>query len=130
MNNSLSIISPDVNTGVQRKMKMTDQKEKRKCDRYDLEARVTWSYFNTTHCFNAKLLNYSESGLCFESESKLRPGASIFIRLDRLLTQHSGHKLHEGFRTVTLAESRWCREISASGSYKYLIGIKYYESYD
>jgi len=112
-----------------KRMKMADQKGKRNCTRYDLEAIITWSYFNTTNFFNAKLVNYSESGLCFESESGIKPGAGIFIRLEKLLPNPAGIKLHQGFRTVTLGEARWCREAGDVGSRKYNIGIRYYEPY-
>ena len=106
---------------------MPEQKGKRNCDRYDQEALISWSYFNTKNFFNAKLLNYGESGLCFESEIKPKPGAGLYIRLEKLLPNLSGDKLHEGFRTVTLGEARWCKEIGVIGSHKYITGIKYYE---
>jgi hypothetical protein len=108
---------------------MQAQTEKRDCDRYDQEALISWSYFNTTNFFNAKLLNYGENGLFFESEFKLQPGVGIYIRLDKLLPKHSDDKLHEGFRTVTLGETRWCNEILATGLHKYAIGINYYQPY-
>ncbi|MGD8522588.1 MAG: hypothetical protein PVF56_15680 [Desulfobacterales bacterium] len=108
---------------------MTDQTEKRTRDRYNQEACIAWTYFNTDHLFSGKLLNYSESGLCFESEIKLRPGATIYIRLDKFSPDPSNRKLHEGFRTVTLGEAKWCKEIYVVGSHKYAIGIKYYQPY-
>ena len=110
-------------------MKMTDKTGKRNYHRYDQEALISWSYFNTTNYYSAMLLNYSESGLCFESEFKLRPGATIYIRLDKFSPDLFDCKLHEGFRTVTLGEAKWCKEIYIVGSHKYAIGIKYYQPY-
>jgi hypothetical protein len=110
-------------------MKVTDQTEKRTRDRHNQKAYITWTYFNTDHFFRGKLLNYSESGLCFESEFKLQPGATIYIRLDKFLTDPSDCKFHEGVRTVTLGEAKWCKEIYVVGSHKYAIGIKYYQPY-
>ena len=108
---------------------MSEPTGKRNCDRYDQEALISWSYFNAENFFNAKLLNYSESGLCFESEIELQPGAEIYIRLDKLLPDPNGNRLHEGFRTVTLGEAKWCKQMDAIGSRKYAIGIRYYEPY-
>lgn len=105
---------------------MVDKTGKRNFHRYDQEALISWSYFNASKFTSAKLLNYSKSGLCFESELKLQPGAGIYIRLEKLFPHPNGSKLHEGFRTVTLGEARWCRETGAAGSCKYVTGIKYY----
>jgi hypothetical protein len=110
-------------------MKMRDRTEKRTGDRYDQKACITWAYFNTDHFYSGKLLNYSESGLCFESEFKLRPGATIYIRLDNFQPDLSDCALHEGFRTVSLGEAKWCKEIYVVGSHNYAIGIKYFQPY-
>ena len=106
---------------------MKSHTEKRASDRHNQEATITWSYFNTNEYFRAKMINYSEGGLRIESEFKLQPGATIFIRLDKVLPNLSDHKLHDGFRTVTLGETKWCNEIHVAGSYKYGIGIRFYE---
>ena len=106
---------------------MPKQKGKRNCDRYDQQALISWSYFNAKNLFSAKLRNYCESGLCFESEIELQPGTGIYIRFDKLPPNPNGHQLNEGFRTVTLGEVRWCRGVGAIGSHKYISGVKYYE---
>jgi hypothetical protein len=108
---------------------MPEQTEKRSRDRHNQKAYIAWTFFNTDHFFRGKLLNYSESGLCFESEFKLRPGATIYIRLDKFSPDPYNCKLHEGFRTVTLGEAKWCKEIYVVGSHKYAIGVKYFQPY-
>lgn len=103
--------------------------EKRKFDRYFQEARLVCSFFNTNQYFHAKMLNYCEGGLYFESEFGFKPGTNIYIRIEEFSKRTSDLPLHNGYRTVTIGEVKWCEEIPSKDPYKYGIGIRYYEPY-
>ena len=103
--------------------------EKRTLDRHCQEARLVCAYFNTNKYSQAKMLNYCEGGLYFESELAFKPGTSIYIRIETFLLEGSESPLRHGFRTTTLGEVKWCREISGTESYNFGIGVKYYEPY-
>jgi hypothetical protein len=103
--------------------------EKRTFDRHNQEARIVCAYLNTNEYCQAKLLNYCEGGLYFESEIAFKVRASIYIRIKEFSQEASESPLHDGFRTTTLGEVKWCKEISDTGFYKFGIGVKYYEPY-
>jgi PilZ domain len=106
---------------------MEEQTEKRSCERHYQEMPITVACFNTNRYRSAKMLNYSEGGIYFESNFAFQPRTSIYIRIEKKMTDLSECKFHNGFRSVALGEVKWCREISEGESGKYGIGIKYYE---
>jgi hypothetical protein len=110
-------------------MKRGVNMEKRTFDRYNQEARLVCTYFNTNKYCQAKMLNYCEGGLYFESEFPFKPRTCIYIRLEEYFPMASGSPLHDGFRTATLGEVKWCKELSGTESYKYGVGVRYYEPY-
>jgi hypothetical protein len=103
---------------------MEDQTEKRSCDRYYQEVPITVAYFNTDRYRSAKMLNYSEGGIYFESDFAFQPRRSIYIRIEKKRTNLIEGEIHNGFRSVALGEVKWCKEMESS---KYGIGVKYYE---
>jgi hypothetical protein len=110
-------------------MKVGAKMEKRTFDRHNHEARIVCAYLNTNEYCQAKLLNYCEGGLYFESEIAFKPRTSIYIRIEEFSQETFESPLHDGFRTTTLGEVKWCREISGTEFYKFGVGIKYYEPY-
>jgi hypothetical protein len=106
---------------------MEDQTENRSCDRHCQEVPITVSYFNNDRYYGATLLNYSEGGLYFESDFAFKSGTSIYIRLEKKLTDLSEGKIHYGFRSATLGKVKWCKEISNKEAFRYGTGIRYYE---
>jgi len=103
---------------------MEDQTEKRSCDRHYQEVPITVAYFNTNRYRSAKMLNYGEGGIYFESDFAFQPRTSIYIRIAKKMTDLPECKIHNGFRSVALGEVKWCKEMESS---KYGIGVKYYE---
>ena len=106
---------------------MENQKEKRSFDRYYHEIPITVAYFNTNRYRSAKMLNYSEGGIYFESDFAFQPRTSIYIRIEKKVTDPPESKIHNGFRSAALGEVKWCKEIDKGESGKYGIGVKYYE---
>ena len=108
-------------------MTMTHQTDKRSGDRFNLEAPVTWSYFNTNNnYFRAKLLNYGDGGIYFESDSPPLLKTGIYIRIEENWSGYSKCGVTEGFRTTALGEVRWCHEKSGKENVTYGIGVKFY----
>ena len=110
---------------------MPDRTDKRNYDRYDQEALITWAYFNSDNFRQAKMLNYGEGGLYFESHDAFQPGTYVHIRVGHKLSDNSGSTIHSGFRSVVLGEVKWCKEINGveANHHGYGIGVKYYEPY-
>jgi hypothetical protein len=107
--------------------KMENQTEKRSSDRHYQEVPITVAYFNTSRYRSAKMLNYSEGGIYFESDFAFQPRTSIYIRIEKKMTDPPESKIQNGFRSVALGEVKWCKEIDKEESGRYGIGVKYYE---
>lgn len=100
--------------------------EKRACDRLGYAADITFSYFNKTHFHGAQILNLGEGGMCFKSNLRLQPGATVYIRLKRTNPNGTCSGSCEGLRSVTLAEVKWCSELSGATALSYGVGVKYF----
>jgi hypothetical protein len=109
--------------------KTKDNIEKRKFERHFHEARLVCCHFSTNKYCQAKMLNYCEGGLYFESEFGFKPGTDLYIRIEEHVKRTTGSPLHNGYRTVTIGEVKWCEKVPTKDPYKYGIGIKYYEPY-
>jgi len=108
---------------------MTDQAEKRDCNRCPHKANLVCGYFNSGHYCPAKAVNHSPNGMYIETDLFLRPGASVYLRFD-YRTPHNGSSgvcKCEGHPIVALAEVKWCKELSHSGDFNYGAGLKYYQ---
>lgn len=103
--------------------------EKRAFERHFQETNIVCALFNTNKYHQAKMLNYCEGGLYFESAFPFKPGTTIYVRIEEFSRKDSHSTLYCGHRTVTLGEVKWCKEISAPESYKFGIGVRYYEPY-
>ena len=106
---------------------MKAQIEKRENNRQAATASIVFSYFNKNYLYGAEALNYCSSGMCFKSNLVLQPGASIYIRVKKYSPNGSGPNGSRGLRSVSLAEVKWCKEISAGDAPYYGIGVKYYD---
>ena len=99
--------------------------EKRRQVRHKCEADIEWSYFNRTVNFDAKLLNFSEGGIYFETGHDLKPGATIFLKMD-MVSSNNIHPLDpERPRSVSLGEVKWCVDLSGSDQSNYGVGVGY-----
>ena len=106
---------------------MENPTEKRSSDRHQQEVPISVAYFNASRYRPAKMLNYSEGGIYFESDFSFAPRTSIYIRIEKEMTGLPRAKIQNGFRSVTLGEVKWCKEIGKGESGRYGIGVKYYE---
>ena len=100
--------------------------EKRVCERHSLTADIAFSYFNSEHSYDAQVLNLGTDGMCFKSNFRPQLGATLCIRVKKIHPNNAGPRFYEGLRTVTLAEVKWCEEITGTGESPYGIGVKYF----
>ncbi|MBT8365479.1 MAG: hypothetical protein KJP23_12305 [Deltaproteobacteria bacterium] len=64
---------------------MKTDEEKRACERYCYAADIAFSYFNKEHSYNAEILNLGLGGMSFKSNLSLKPGATVYIRLKKVM---------------------------------------------
>jgi hypothetical protein len=105
---------------------MKTDKDKRAFKRHGHVADIAFSYFNKKHCYNAETINICPGGMCFKSNLRLQPGATVCIRLKRTHPDGSGSGFSEGIHSVALSEVKWCREMPAATDLPYSVGVKYF----
>lgn len=99
--------------------------EKRKYLRHKCEATVECSYFNKENYFDAKLRNFSKSGVYFETGHDLKPGATIFLKMILVSSSEIKSLDHERPRLVTLGEVKWRIDLSGSDQPYYGVGVRF-----
>ena len=99
--------------------------EKRGHERHDCEAIVEWSYFNKNQFFDAKLRNFSKSGVYFETGHDLKPGATIFLKMIFVSSSEINSLDHEHPRLVSLGEVKWRIDLSGSDQPYYGVGVRF-----
>ena len=104
---------------------MDNDSEKRAFERRTCNASMAFSYFNQICSHDAKVLNCSAGGMCFQSNLFLRPGATICIRVKEFTSLDSVKDCGDGLRCMSLAEVKWCNEMPAAESDAYAVGVKY-----
>ncbi len=107
---------------------MTNAQEKRRTRRHTVETPILCSYFNMPVSASARIVNFSRDGMYFVSDMGFHPGAAVLIRARSDSPHQKMPENIEGLRQTTLAEVRWCRQVSEKPSH-YQVGVKYYESW-
>ena len=99
--------------------------EKRKAIRHKCEALIEWSYFNKDTCFDAKLLNFSQSGVYFETGHDVKPGRTILLKMKIVSSSRFYSLDHERPRSVSLGEVKWRIDLSGRGKTNFGVGVRY-----
>ena len=99
--------------------------EKRKDLRHKCDASIEWSYFNKDVCFDAKLLNFSKSGVYFETGHDLKPGRTILLKMPMVASSRFSSLDDERPRSVSLGEVKWRTDLSGKDRSYYGIGVRY-----
>lgn len=107
---------------------MSNTYEKRRTCRYKVEAPIHCSYFNMPESASARAVNFSRDGMYFVSDMGFHTGAAVLIRAKNDSPHQKMPENTEGLRQTTLAEVRWCRQVSEKPTH-YQVGVKYYESW-
>lgn len=73
-----------------------------------------------THDY-ARMGNYSQNGIYFESDTPLEKGDWIFFKLSDFLDEKYEPHILRGYG----AKIKWCKELSASETFTYGLGAEY-----
>ena len=106
---------------------MKNDSEKRANERQSFSTPIVFSYFNKEPRFEAQTLNHCDRGLCFKTDVRLKPGATVYIKVKEFPLNGPCTSNCDGLRSVTLAEIKWSREIPDPTVHSYEIGVNYYE---
>ncbi len=88
-------------------------------------AEVMWAYFNTMDFHAARMVNVSRGGGYFETGQPALPGASVFIRVQKVLDAADPSSPAEALRSAALGEVKWCRDLSGGGA-QFGVGFRYH----
>ena len=94
--------------------------------RHNCEGSISCRYFIKGETFNGRMLNFSKSGMYFESGECIREGETIYFRLISSSSLPSAREFFDGLRSESLAEVKWCREIKNEDAAYFGYGVKYY----
>ena len=84
----------------------------RKSERFEMLAPVQFVSTDAKHPLNAQIINCSETGLCFETDSALPPGSIVFV---------SARDDNKFFRAMV----RWCQRQIGAEKIHFRIGAEY-----
>jgi hypothetical protein len=108
---------------------MADDIENRSQRRYRASVAVACWSFGTDNFRDARVVNFSENGLCIESAVEYPEKAAIFLRIvDVQAAPAVGKQSSSLLRTSATAEVKWCRKFCDEGRNLFLIGLKHYPS--
>ena len=115
---------------------MIKDTEKRIHRRHDCDAAIKWSYFNRTTFnysqeifYRARALNFSKSGLYFETIHSLKPGTILLFRSEAFGIKVPDLEGCECLRSISLLEIKWCQEFLRNRESYFGIGAKYLVAY-
>jgi len=104
--------------------------EKRYNERLSCRAPVEWGYFNKPEKFNARMLNYSRNGVCFECSRAPINGATIRVRLEAYHAECGSECRNNDEcpwpRSIGLGEVKWCLGLPGIGAQRFGVGVKFH----
>lgn len=104
--------------------------QNRRQPRHPFDGPIFFSHFNAQKRHQGKLQNYSEDGICIQTDIPIKPGTAIYFRgQPGAGDDPKERKICAGFRTAGVAEVKWCKEISGSVISQFLIGAQYFYVY-
>jgi hypothetical protein len=106
-------------------LKMDSIFDARAFERRNCDALMEFSYFNQSKSYDAKVLNCSPGGICFQSSRYLQPGATVCIRVKEFQCSDSPEDTADDLYCMSLAEVKWCNELPGTESAAYSVGVKY-----
>jgi hypothetical protein len=102
--------------------------EKRSGKRFDKMAPVRISYLHNSDRWDASMLNYSVSGMCFKSKTPFRHCVGLLIRLDGSAWADTSPSACKGLHYMTLGEVKWCKKLDDEPGQFFMTGVKYFPS--
>lgn len=111
-------------------MESTEDRDKRRDERFACRSPVEWAYFNKPDSYSALMRNFSQAGACFESSQALVHGATILVRLEgdraECRAECTDRTDCPWPRSIVLGEVKWCRGIAGSGLARFGVGVKFH----
>ncbi len=100
--------------------------DNRTSERYHLTVPIVLRHFNQDADIKATLINYSQHGLCLKSQVRFMKSGIVMIRIpgDALICMPK--KFEPGFRSMSIAEVRWCNELSPGDTSGFEFGLQYF----
>lgn len=100
--------------------------EQRAYERYDSNAVINCRYLSDGTPVGGNMINYSESGLCFETPVPFIENSVVVVEIDSNNGNRSGIHPSKSSRSICVGEIKWCREIQSGSSPNYKAGLSYY----
>ena len=99
---------------------MENVKEYRDDARFDYEATILIEDFPDGTYYHGRMTNYSESGMCFESQAVHEPGAPIIFSIE--------DTPYPACPGVYHGQIKWCRPLPEKASiYNFGMGVEYFK---
>lgn len=96
--------------------------ENRDYTRFNYEASLLLENVTTGSYYDARMFNFCNKGMYFETDFPLEPGSHVNIVIENLKSLPPGR-----FKTVYNAKVRWCKKLDTQDAdFYYGIGVKYY----
>ena len=70
-------------------------------------------------------MNFSGNGIYLETDQELKPGTTVWVRVDQRLSGATTADCSECLPTVLVADSKWRRELAESSGRRFGIGLRY-----
>jgi hypothetical protein len=99
--------------------------EKRSKTRFYDQGSVICSHFNVDRRHDAQMLNFSQSGMCFQTDQSFKPGTTVLIRLNQCPEGDAVRQAEGGLRNITLAKVRWCHDEHDLPLHRFVSGVQY-----
>ena len=103
-----------------------NHREKRASRRYNRTASLECSVFNQRKRFPAEMVNYGKDGAQIVTQTHFAKGAVLVLRLKDSEAALLASDHAEGFRSISLAEVKWCRAFKEADVSRYGLGVKYF----
>lgn len=99
--------------------------ETRRYPRNKCEATVEWSFLHKDIYSVSKLLNFSKGGVYFETDHDLKPGTTIFLKMNAVSSIKVNSIDKERPRSVSLGEVQWRIALPERHKKHYGVGLRY-----
>jgi len=102
--------------------------EKRNSNRHKTDQPIICAHFSShgiNDTFDGKMKNYCDSGLYAELQTHFKVGTVLLVRTTSNPLERLPAKIEQGVRSVSLAEVKWSKPVSASGAFCYGTGLKH-----
>ena len=96
---------------------------KRSYERYYYEAPVQYAYAGEEKYYDAKMYNYSNGGMYFESAYAVEPGSQVYVKMANYSADASGPESYESY----YGEAKWCSQTTKQNAAYYGVGVQYAE---